>query len=395
MEPVNYDESVDGIFSADRLNPTEFLFGIGTNVIRASQGGSENSVDYFTITIPEGSNLVSIRLSGFTGATANLAFIGVQEGDSFTEPASGTNPANLLGGTTYGSADSFTNILDDIGDGGVGQGFSGPLGPGTYTFWLNQTGARTSVQLDFEVESTLSTSPTEGNDTIVGTEEDNTIDGLGGDDIISGLGGRDLITGGSGNDEIDADAGNDVIFGGTGTDQINGGEGFDFLDYQGSATSGVILDFSGQSLNVAGGFAEGDLIANVENVRGSNFDDVITLGNGVVGGQGGDGDDRITGNDTDDNIGGDAGIDVLNGGAGDDLISGGSGDDIVNGGGGADNLFGGTGNDIVSGGFGNDTLTGNFGTDTVLGDDAPSLSTYLSESFAQDGRIKKMSFLNL
>jgi hypothetical protein len=122
-------------------------------------------------------------------------------------------------------------------------------------------------------------------------------------------------------------------------------------------------------------------------IRGGNFDDVLSgLG----------GDDRLFGNDGDDTILGGDGDDISDAGAGDDDYRGGSGEDFVLegagddhlrggsgddglsggddvddlfGGSGADHLDGGTGSDTLSGGSGNDTLTGFDGNDTMLGSD--------------------------
>jgi len=44
MDPIGYDEAIDGNFSADRLIPPELGFGIGANVIRAAQGGADSNL---------------------------------------------------------------------------------------------------------------------------------------------------------------------------------------------------------------------------------------------------------------------------------------------------------------------------------------------------------------
>ena len=78
----------------------------------------------------------------------------------------------------------------------------------------------------------------------------------------------------------------------------------------------------------AGGHAEGDSIANFENVWGSIFAD------------------QFTGSDTDEFISGSQGADMLNGAGGKDRLWGNDGDDILTGGPGADILIGGAGKDI-------------------------------------------------
>ena len=120
-------------------------------------------------------------------------------------------------------------------------------------------------------------------------------------------------------------------------------------------------------------YAEGDILASIENVTGSR--------------QG----DKITGNTTTaipNVFKGGAGHDMLNGGAGNDKLYGGDGNDVLgarddnddgtfddpaeagndmlDGGAGNDTIHGGAGNDTVIGGAGNDTLTGGAGNDTFV-----------------------------
>jgi hypothetical protein len=60
--------------------------------------------------------------------------------------------ANILGYTHFGfgtAASQGTNILDDIATGFGAIGFGGTLGPGTYTFWLQQLGSPTTYALDY------------------------------------------------------------------------------------------------------------------------------------------------------------------------------------------------------------------------------------------------------
>lgn len=95
---------------------------------------------------------------------------------------------------------------------------------------------------------------TSGNDTLDGTASADTINGLAGDDIINGLGG------------------NDTIDGGDGADAIDGGDDIDTATYV-SSTAGVTVYFDGTA--GIGGYAQGDTLANIETILGSNFDDVI------------------------------------------------------------------------------------------------------------------------
>lgn len=163
----------------------------------------------------------------------------------------------------------------------------------------------------------------EGNDTIVGSANGDLLVGQGGDDRLSGLGGGDNLQGGTGMDTID---------GRDGADSIDGGADTDILD--------LIRADTGADVDLLSGTATSDgstdTVAGVENVAGSNFDDVIR------------------GTNTEN---------VLNGRAGNDEIRGRTGVDTVIGGDGNDFVYGGTGADLVLGGKGNDKLSGERDTD--------------------------------
>lgn len=94
---------------------------------------------------------------------------------------------------------------------------------------------------------------------------------------------------------------------------------------------------------------------NIENVTGSDFDDVIK-GNGNQ-------DNTFKGGAGDDTLVGHGGDDTLEGGNGNDELEGGDGSDMLMGGAGRDRLEGGDGIDLLRGDGGDDTLQGAAGTD--------------------------------
>ncbi|ALI06119.1 hypothetical protein AO356_04735 [Pseudomonas fluorescens] len=249
-----------------------------------------------------------------------------------------------------------------------------------------------------------------------GNDSDNIITGGSGNDILHGGGGADQLIGGVGYDVagyidskeavtinlktgvhsgiatgdtytgIEAIRGsnfNDIFVGdGSGMD-FDGGAGIDTVDYSGS-TAGVNVDIrTGTGTAGTGGDAEGTILANVETVIGSAFNDVLSAGPytviPTVRLEGGAGDDIYNinlgltpyiieqaggGND-------EVRVSVLNangtvlaanverltyvgtgaftgyGNDSDNIITGGSGNDILHGGGGADQLIGGVGYDVA------------------------------------------------
>ena len=138
-------------------------------------------------------------------------------------------------------------------------------------------------------------------------------------------------------------------------DAFDGRGGYDILNLT-SGNDTIFLDdrFS------ANGSKSGARLANIEEIYGSEGNDVIDLSsnifiydNIILKGEAGndllwsnDGDDTIRGGSGNDNINGGRGNDQLSGDEGDDSIKGFDGDDIINGGAGRDTLVGGKGNDV-------------------------------------------------
>ncbi len=284
-----------------------------------------------------------------------------------------------------------------------------------------------------------------GNNTLIGTDGDDQINGFGGNDLIDGRFGFDLMDGGDGNDtttyafyfgginanlqtgvvsfpgnspgtdtllnieNVIGSGGNDVItgdgfdnnlFGGAGDDLLDGSFGFDYLDGgDGNDTATYAFYSGGINANLQTGVVSfpgngtlTDTLVNIENVIGSNGNDVIT----------GDGfDNNLFGGAGDDLLDGSFGFDYLDGGDGNDTatyafyfgginanlqtgvvsfpgtgdrtdtlvnienVIGSNGNDTIIGDGFDNNLFGGAGDDLLDGSFGFDYLDGGDGNDTV------------------------------
>ncbi len=158
--------TVYGDFSGDGLNPTDIgALEAGSNVVTAQQVGDDSGSlgrdrDYFTFEVPEGQVLNAINLTQYLNEepTDTAGFIGIQVGGQVTtNPETGENSADLLGGLIYGSGELNNDILALLAEGGNVQGtefpgFSLPLGAGTYTIWLNQgADLPTTVTLDLQL----------------------------------------------------------------------------------------------------------------------------------------------------------------------------------------------------------------------------------------------------
>jgi Ca2+-binding RTX toxin-like protein len=196
--------------------------------------------------------------------------------------------------------------------------------------------------------------------------------------IFYGTEKQDEITGGNGDDTIFASSGNDIIDGGSGSDTIDLSEiyidsvtkpvsanqalnnGAVYINLTpGHGVIGIIADSTGFNWDVNNNngiiITDDTSLTNIENVNGSNYNDII---------MGTAGDNLINGMDGDDFISGQGGNDVIQGGSGNDYITnvglysyieasgelhGDDGDDFIVG----------YGAQVVDGGNGNDYLIGN------------------------------------
>ena len=239
-----------------------------------------------------------------------------------------------------------------------------------------------------------------GRDTLLGGEGQDYLNGGTGDDRVQGgHGGSDTLVGGTGDDRLlggDDQAGGDYIFGGEGADQLVGGSGFadgDFLvggegtdlleGGSGVDTASFAFSEVGVQVDLAAGTSSTDSLAGIENVDGSDLDDVIT-GSAL--------DNRLNGNDGLDAIAGGPGNDYVDGGAGQDTLDGGEDIDVLSflsspvgvsadleAGtatgessdtfAGFENLLGSAYDDELAGDTGPNDLSGSRGTNSVLGRD--------------------------
>ena len=120
------------------------------------------------------------------------------------------------------------------------------------------------------------------------------------------------LQGSTGNDVLYGGEGDDTLQGLAGADNLDGGAGIDTADYSASGL-GVTVDLGGTGNDsVQGGDADGDTLANIENLVGSLHNDIL-IGDG--------GANVLSGAEGDDTLEGKAGADVLDGGGGSDVAA--------------------------------------------------------------------------
>ena len=204
-------------------------------------------------------------------------------------------------------------------------------------------------------------SGTSGHDVVVLGDGADFFDGLGGDDVVCGEGGRDVLVGGPGSDLLDGglgidqlrgdvfaasgdasgDGGNDTLICGDGGDDRANGDNF--------ALNGTASGDGGDDVLLGCDRSTGDNFALNGLASGDGGADTIIGAEGSVGDNNGittagvGGDDSITGTSR-----GDApmiGDNTGDGGGGNDRISGRQGPDDMDGGPGTDDCDGGSGKD--------------------------------------------------
>jgi hypothetical protein len=197
---------------------------------------------------------------------------------------------------------------------------------------------------------------------------DYTIYALGGDDKVISGDGNDTVYGGDGNDELYGgraddflygDAGNDFLAGNEGNDHLFGGEGCDIASFTGEAPTGSVGDEDIGFIFYAGTTA-GDY---------TSYDGWTT--NLVV---------------VDEKLQPEAGSTVIDTMTGIEEIWGTNSNDVFIGGDSSDTFDGQLGNDVFYGNGGADVIIGSLGDDTMSGgDDADTFVFHRHATFAQDG----------
>lgn len=132
-----WDEGVNGDLSNDRSNPTALTLGLGSNTIIGSVTTGER--DYFRINVAVGESFTQLFLAAYS--PTNPSFLAIQSGTQVTVDPAAPTAGPLLGWVHPDTPLVGTDILDNIGTGAGAIGFVPPLGPGDYSFWMQQTSA--------------------------------------------------------------------------------------------------------------------------------------------------------------------------------------------------------------------------------------------------------------
>ena len=316
-------------------NGSDFLYGQGGNDILEGGAGADildggPGFDNAFYTQALAGVTVSLALTGGQDTGEGVdTLVGIEAltGSAYDDLLSGDGGANVLTGgegqdRLLGGAGSDVlfggggqdKLWGDVGDDWLEGGAGGDMldgGSGTNmliggdgvdvaTYVLSLAGVIVDLALTGPQDTGY------GRDTLVGVE---TLDGSNFDDVLSGdgganllqgemgqdwlvsRGGADVLVGGDGHDTLWGGDGDDVIEGGMGDDVIDGGAGIDGVSY-GAAPAGVEIDLRIIEDQLTRG-AGVDTLISIENIIGSVFADVLTLGAGPNAVVGNLGDDRF------------------------------------------------------------------------------------------------------
>jgi Ca2+-binding RTX toxin-like protein len=385
---------IEGLFGSAHADT---LIGDGdTNFLRGGLGGDTldggdgfDWADYFSASAP-----VTVDLSNPSnnaGEAAGDTFTSIEgiKGSNFNDTLIGD--ALLNGGTALNQFEGGLGADTLIGNGGVGNYAVYARSSVGLTVSLTNAAINTGEAAGDSYSGINSLVGSAHNDTLIGNADHNWLVGGAGADVLDGQGtgdrdaaaywnaaagviasladpvgsntgdaasdsytGIEGLVGSQFADTLIGDGGNNFLVGTGGGDVLNGGLGSDTASYTiFTAQVGVTADLAGLETNT--GEAAGDSYISIENLTGTNFDDVLF----------GDDDDNILRGSRDGGLGND----TLTGRGGNDTLVGGAGDDV---------LGGGAEHDVLIGGAGIDTFVGGSGTDTVD----------FSSDFAEGGTLR-------
>ena len=317
----DWSGGTDSLFGTERVRGTDFADTMTGSAGRQSLSG-EGGND--TLSGGDGDD-------DLEGGYGNDSLIG-GVGDDYMRPGAGDD-------TVRGGAGWDTVAYSDDDDAAVGIVVSfSAAGTATVFDWSGGT------------DSLFGTERVRGTDfadTMTGSAGRQSLSGEGGNDTLSGGDGDDELEGGTGNDSLSGGAGGDWLHGGAGGDTLDGGTGENRVSYrwdldEGGA-AGVTVNLNAGT--ATDGFGNSDILVSIQNVDGTQQNDLII----------GDADEN--------DLIGDGGNDTLIGGGGNDYLEGGDGNDRLDGSG-TGEIWG----DYIRPGLGSNTIIGSQSLFETLGD---------------------------
>lgn len=289
----NFDDTIVGDAANNSLEGrggNDNLFGgAGSDTLRG--GAGNDTLDGGVIT--DLVNITDLNVVSYSGAAAGVN-VNLQTGVA----SDGDGGTDTLVNLNFVQGSGFNDVLTGSNDAVMFEQFEGMAGNDTINGGTGASNRATYISAPAAVSVNLT----------IGTASD----GYGSTDTLSNI---NHVRGSNFNDTLvgsDTTSVTEVFDGRGGNDNINGMGGIDEARYD-SATVGVNVNLAtGTATDGLGGT---DTLANIENIRGSNFNDTIT---------GSSNSDRLEGRAGDDSLVGGDGADSLVGGTGNDTLDGGT-----------------------------------------------------------------------
>lgn len=159
VRALNWNEATDGDLSDDGDVPTFIVFTEGGNLIQGTMGSLGGTgpldADVWRFTIAAGYYLTGISLTGYSAPTGpNDSFMAMDDTTTINMSDPSQHLSNGLWTQEFdGFGGTYTDLMAilDAGPEYGGDGFDGPLGPGEYTFWIQEGSEQIQYSINFQV----------------------------------------------------------------------------------------------------------------------------------------------------------------------------------------------------------------------------------------------------
>lgn len=153
---IAWDEIGQGDLSNLFDAPTPLPAALGDNFVYATMGEGATGIDrdFFTITVPPGHTLTNLWIDFYFGDDP-IAFLGMVRGPAFTVGPDDASPSDIDGYVLFGKAGlnlPGTDVLPRMPLIHDPPRFEVPLGPGHYSFWVQQLDGLSEYGLNFVID---------------------------------------------------------------------------------------------------------------------------------------------------------------------------------------------------------------------------------------------------
>jgi len=158
---LDWNETINGELSGIGAAPTAITFTDGYNIIEGTMGNLGGlgvvDADIWTFTIAAGYYLTGINLVSYSapiGSPTMNSFMAIDDAATINTSDPSQHLSNGLWTEEFdGLGNTFTNLMAilDAGPAYGGTGFTGNLGSGTYTFWVQEVTAEIQYCIEFVV----------------------------------------------------------------------------------------------------------------------------------------------------------------------------------------------------------------------------------------------------